>query len=82
MRDHGKGKSRAPALERRTCAASYTDTSEGRVSHLLCSVGGQTFRAPVKLDFLFGADARGRYAPLYRDGRLVFALPGGREVRA
>lgn len=82
MRGHGEGKSRAQALERRTCAASHTDTCEGRVSHLLCSVGGQTFRAPVKLDFLSGADARGLYAPLYRDGALVFALPGGREVRA
>lgn len=35
---------------------------------------------PVKLDIKIGQSRSGLYPPLRRDGELVYALPGGRDV--
>lgn len=53
-----------------------TDTREGFIYHLKTD---EDFRLPVKLDF--SSEKNGdTYFPLRRDGRLVFATPGGNEI--
>lgn len=64
-----------------------TITKEGIVPHLLVKHGSLSFLAPVKLDFsqqpAWIVKQQGTFhAPLRRDGRLAFALPGGGEVLA
>ncbi len=55
-----------------------TPTQEGIIPHKAF----KSFRLPVKLDFsqkYIINDGQSLYAPLRRNGRLVFALPGGGE---
>jgi len=66
---------------------SATFTSEGAIPHMLMQYDGGTFLAPVKMTYQIGrawnSDKQIHLqAPLRRDGRLVFALPGGGEVLA
>lgn len=72
---------------------SGIETLEGFIPHLRVVTSAGVIHAPVKLALTF--DARGRTkvdydtrnvedkrlpAPMRRDGRLVYALPGGGEV--
>ena len=67
---------------------SATQTSEGLISHLQLVTECGVIRCPVKLQV--GADGKIGWfdgsrnpvspAPMRRDGRLVYALPGGGEV--
>lgn len=66
-----------------------TYTSEGAIPNLLVPFDGGVIHAPVKLDrkehgqgyrLILGNDTFKLPKPMKRDGRLVFALPGGAEV--
>lgn len=70
---------------------SVTYTDDGAIPHLLVATPGGDILAPVKLERReFGQGYRLEFGsnsshdrlpkPLKRDGRLVFALPGGFEV--
>lgn len=68
---------------------SATLTREGAIPHLLVDTPFGTILAPVKLQAEpdgrirtsnVGSELSRRPAPMRRDGRLVFALPGGLEV--
>lgn len=66
---------------------STTHTTEGVIPHLIVDAAGKRILAPVKLDFDREPRWMPKYqttlrAPLRRDGKLVFALPGGGEVVA
>lgn len=59
-----------------------TLTTEGVIPHLLVPMAAHPagrFFAPVRVAVEQGSDI---HAPVRRDGRLVFALPGGGEVLA
>lgn len=62
----------------------HKHTTEGFIAHRPVSYDGGTFHAPVKLRRTecghVWLSSRGLPAPLRRDGRLVFALPGGFEI--
>jgi hypothetical protein len=47
--------------------------------HFVLNVSGHRIRCPVKLDFSAGID---NPYPVVKNRRLVFVLPGGREVEA
>ena len=53
-----------------------TETREGFINHYKDNSG---WRLPVKLDFN-SERIDNTYFPLRREGRLVFALPGGGEM--
>lgn len=61
---------------------TYTETKEGPIDHLKCRTAiGQPFLAPVKvrasgLPFVLPSPVR------TDDGRLIYMLPGGKEVLA
>lgn len=65
--------------------SNCTWTSEGRIAHLevFCDLG--ILHAPVKIDWLKSniyysvQHSHERPVPLRREGRLVYALPGGGE---
>lgn len=66
-----------------------TQTTLGWIPHLAMRTGrGQDFHAPVKLvqageplvQQVMGNRLTYWFAPLTVDGRLVYALPGGREL--
>lgn len=68
---------------------SATLTSEGYIPHLQVSTDDGVILAPVKLQpdhdgririKTEGSEVTRRPAPMRRNGRLVFALPGGGEV--
>jgi hypothetical protein len=67
---------------------SATLTNEGYIPHMLVVTDAGTLRAPVKLQTeadgkIKTADINRNYLPpvaMRREGRLVFALPGGGEV--
>ena len=83
--------SRPPFRHKRTLVEPRTlatQTSEGYIPHLRVKTPGGLVMAPVKLQ----PNGRGKIVqynregapvcppPMRRDGRLVFALPGGAEV--
>jgi hypothetical protein len=53
-----------------------TNTRQGFIYHLKTEEG---IRLPVKLDFN-SEKIENTYFPLRKDGKLVFALPGGGEI--
>lgn len=57
----------------------FTPTSEGSIPHLLAMTGeGASFYAPVCLDFRGTEPTDQEYPPKRtKEGRLLFALPGG-----
>jgi len=65
--------------EYRTTSFGGTETAAGFIPHATVVYGDTVVHAPVKLD----APKRGGCglrAPLRRDGKLVYALPGGEEL--
>lgn len=65
-----------------------TETAEGIILHREVFADCGLILAPVKLQLMGGHVARSRRdtaeypIPLRRDGRLVYALPGGGEILA
>jgi len=53
-----------------------TNTAHGQIEYKLW----QGFSLCVKLDFNGEQDRRYNYPPLIRDGKYVYALPGGLEI--
>lgn len=70
----------AIALAETTC----TETADGRVRHLLVELhDGTFFRAPVKIiPPRSGMDAMARHHPQRHASGYVYALPGGKEIKA
>lgn len=71
----------------------HTDTTEGPIPHLRLTCEAGTFAAPVKLAterrgngpgiaYARRNDGHSHPVPLVREGRYVYALPGGGEVLA
>lgn len=64
---------------------THTSTQQGVIPHLLCSAGGISFYAPVKVIPLVTRMAESilPHAVTSKDGnRYVYALPGGGEIEA
>ena len=61
---------------------SVTFTSEGAIPYLLCSVNGQPFYAPPKVESVPSKGGNYDIVPVKRSGLQVYALPGGGEVVA
>lgn len=66
---------------------SCTHTTEGVIPHLIVETKGSRILAPVKIDYAADPRWMAKYQttlrpPMRRDGKLVFALPGGGEVLA
>lgn len=61
---------------------THTETQQGYVPHLLMTINGQGFLAPVKVVPTRQSD-KAPHAKTSDDGRHhVYALPGGKEVLA
>lgn len=61
---------------------THTETQQGYVPHLLMTINGQSFLAPVKVVPTRQSD-KTPHAKVSDDGRHhVYALPGGKEVLA
>jgi len=63
--------------EYRTTSFGGTETTVGFIPHATVVYGDAVIQAPVKLDV---PKRGGLRAPLRRDGKLVYALPGGEEL--
>lgn len=62
--------------EKKWIISGFTETTEGIISHKLY----RGIRMPVKLDLsVKNSRAQGTYPPIRRDGKLVYAMPGGLE---
>ena len=61
---------------------THTETQQGYIPHLLMTINGQSFLAPVKVVPTRQSD-KTPHAKTSKDGnRYVYALPGGKEVLA
>lgn len=65
--------------EYRTTSFGGTETTVGFIPHATVVYGDTVIHAPVKLD-VPKRGARVLCAPLRRDDKLVYALPGGEEL--
>lgn len=62
---------------------THTDTRQGLIPHLLMTLNGQSFLAPVKVIPLPSRIAeKEKPRAVEEGGRYVYALPGGKEVLA
>jgi len=65
--------------ERHTTSFGGTETTVGFIPHATVVYGDTVIHAPVKLDVPKRGGC-GLRAPLRRDGKLAYALPGGEEL--
>lgn len=79
IRADEKRKAMKAPIERNVTTFGGTETTEGFIPHARVVYADGVLSAPIKLD---DAGMRVLCAPLRRDGKLVYALPGGGEVVA
>lgn len=61
---------------------THTEARQGLIPHLLMTLNGQSFLAPVKLHPMRHLMTElHKPKAVERDGHYVYALPGGKEVR-
>lgn len=81
IRADEKRKAMKAITERNVTAFGGVETTEGFIPHLRIIYADGVLNAPVMLD-VPKRGTRVLRAPLYRDGKRVYALPGGGEVVA
>lgn len=81
IRADEKRKAMKAIIERNVTTFGGTETTEGFIPHLRIIYADGVLNAPVMLD-VPKRGTRALCASLRRDGKLAYALPGGKEVVA